>query len=288
MAVLVTGATGTVGSAVVRALTAKGVAVRAGIHTADKADLVAHPLVEVVTFDPDTPESLRPAMHGIERMFLLTVATENMPDLNARVVDAARDEGVRHIVKLSGLGADDQTTLTLNKIHRAAEKQIEASGIAWTFLRPNSFMQNFTRYYRDVIRAQGAFFLPQGNGRVSHVDVRDVAEIAVKALTEFGHEGKVYSLTGPAALTNHEVAQHLSKGIGRRISYVNVPDLLATEAMKGMGLSPWLIRALMEVNRMNRDGGAATVTNDVEAVLGRPATSFAQFSTDHASVFARA
>jgi uncharacterized protein YbjT (DUF2867 family) len=154
-------------------------------------------------------------------LFLLGPNALNQTQLELNAVEAAKAAGVRHIVKQSVMGADDEA-FALAKVHRPVEKAIETSGLAWTFLRPNSFMQNVVTFMSDTIKAEAAFYSASSEAKISHVDVRDVAAIAVKALTESNHEGKVHTLTGPEALTYDELASELSKVLGRSISHISL------------------------------------------------------------------
>ena len=157
--------------------------------------------------------------------------------------------------------------------------------MGFTHLRPSSFMQNYINFHGGPIREQNAFYLPHGSGEMSLVDARDIAAVAVKALLEPGHMGKAYTLTGPAAHDNVEVASILSEITGRTINYVDVPDQAARQAMLDLGSPEVIIEALMELNHLIRDGGTAGITKTVETVTGRPARSFEEFARDHASVW---
>ena len=282
--ILVTGATGTVGRALVAELLRAGYRVRAAARrparpTGDR------PGLEAVVIDLDDVASWRERLAGVERLCLLTPLDARMVERDTEVVSAAARAGVRHVVRLSALGAGDPPATELGRVHREVERAIERSGMTWTFLRPNAFMQNTVTYFADTIRAEGRFFAPQGDGRVSAVDTRDVAAVAAAALVDERHVGQVYELTGPAAISNHEVAEQLSSVLGRRIDYVDVTRDAARDALRGQGMHPWLVDVVMELYAMSAAGGAERVSPAVEAVLGRPATSFAQFAADHADAF---
>jgi uncharacterized protein YbjT (DUF2867 family) len=143
-------------------------------------------------------------------------------------------------------------------------------------------MQNIINYSGETIRTQNAFYGSEGDGRVSQIDIRDVAAVAVKALTEDGHVGNTYTLTGPQALTNSEAAQILSDTLGREIRFVNLPPAKLKEALLSAGVPEWNADALLDLQRLYREGKAATVTRDVNRVLGREPISYAQFSHDYA------
>ncbi len=221
--ILVTGATGTVGSFLVRKLGAAGVPARALVRSREKAEAVERLGLEAVVGDLDKPETLAPALAGIERVFLLSAPEERQAELQNNLVHAARDAGVRHIVKLSAIGVGGELdAISLGRIHRETEEEIERAGLAHTHLRPNGFMQN-SFMFAATIKAQGTFYAPFGEAKVSYVDARDVAAVAFHALTADGHEGKAYEITGPQALSYHDMARELSSVLGREVKYVEVP-----------------------------------------------------------------
>jgi uncharacterized protein YbjT (DUF2867 family) len=206
-----------------------------------------------------------------------------MVEMGALLVEEAKKAKVKHIVRLSVLGAGT-VQIPIPRWHRQVEKLIEESGITYTFLRPNSFMQNFINF-GYTIKNQGAFYLPSGDSKVSYVDVRDIAAVAVKALIQNGHENKAYDITGPEVLSNHEVAEILSEVTGKKINYINVSDDDARNGMKMMGMPDWLINALIELYKITRSGFGADVSPVVEQITGRNPISFNQFAKDYAEAF---
>src|SRR5438445_6114351 len=212
--VLVTGATGTIGRDVAKQLARKGAAVRAGVCDQAKARKQFGADIALATFDFEDAASFPGALKGVEKVFLLPPLMPNQVEVTNAFVDAAKRAGVRHIVKLSAIGADASPPNTFGNWHAANDQPIRESRLAFTFLRPNSFMQNFITYFppRD-----GTIYLPWGNGKASFVDTRDIAAVAAEALTSDGHEGKTYTLTGPAALGIAEVASILSGMAGPQL-----------------------------------------------------------------------
>src|SRR4028119_592996 len=202
--ILVMGATGNVGSQVVKQLADTGANVRAAVRSQRKAESLKSEKVSLTEFDTDKPETIEAAFQGVHKVFLLTPLVPNMVELSANLVAAAKKAGVKHIIKSSGMGAEVEPGITLTRWHRAAEKAIEASGIAFTFVRPNGFMQNYANFNGATIKTQNTFYLPVGDGKVSYIDTRDIAAVAVAALTQDGHEGKAYEVTGLEAISNQE------------------------------------------------------------------------------------
>lgn len=212
-------------------------------------------------------------------LFLLGPNLLDQTQFELNAVEAAGAVGVRHIVKQSVLGADGKA-YSLSLVHRPVERAIEASGMAWTFLRPNSFMQNLVTFMWPTIEAESAFYTASGQGRISCVDVRDIAEVAVKALTEPGHVGKAYTLTGPEALTYGEQAEELSAALGRRIRHVNISPGDFKEAMLAEGMPEALADRMVDLERYFRQDQASSVTNDIREVTGHDPRSLAQYVHD--------
>ena len=275
--ILVTGASGTVGSEVVKSLVSAGAKFKAGYRSRPQN---VPDRVESVAIDFDKPETIRPALAGVESLFLLSNAVA--PERN--VVDEAKRAGVKRIVKLSVYGAA-QEGFTFAKWHRAVEKHVEASGLAWTFLRPTGFMQNFANYMADSIRKESAFYTAAGNGAGSHIDARDIGAVAALALTRDGHEGKAYELTGPEAVTYDQAAAILSRAVGREIRHVKITPEQLRQGALAMGMPPAYVDALVDLDRAYAAGTLAGVTPAVKELTGRDPITFEQFAKDYAARF---
>jgi uncharacterized protein YbjT (DUF2867 family) len=208
--ICVTGASGTVRSELIKELESVKAPFRAAYFSKKKAEAARAKGIDAVIIDYNRPEMLREAFQGCDKLFLLGPNALNQTQLELNAVEAAKAVGVRHIVKQSVLGANEEA-FSLALVHRPDEKAIESNGIEWTLLRPNSFMQNVVTFMGETIKAEAAFYSASGEAKISHVDVRDIAAVAVKALTEPTHAGKTYTLTGPEALTYDELANELSK-----------------------------------------------------------------------------
>ncbi len=279
--ILVTGAGGTVGGEVVTQLRVSGVAVRAGYHSPEKAANAKAEGIDAVVIDFARPDTLAAALRGADKLFLVLGANPDQAELEIAAVAAAKVAGVAHIVKLSVWGAEDEA-FHFARVHRAVEKEIEASGMTWTFIRPNGFMQNTVNYMGETIRSQGAFYESAADARISHVDVRDIAAVAVRVLIEEGHESKAYPLTGPEALTYAEVAEKLSAVTGKRITYVPIPDEAFKEGAIASGVLEWYADSLVDLQRYYRDDSASQVTEAVREVTGKAPISFDEFAREHA------
>jgi uncharacterized protein YbjT (DUF2867 family) len=283
--ILITGATGTVGSEVVKRLSACGVQVRAVTRDPRKADAHRLPHVHFTQGDFEDVESMRRACSDVDRAFLLTNSTERTAHQQIAFTRVAYQSGVRHIVKLSQLHADTNAPGRFLRYHAAVEAAIQASGLAFTFLRPNLYMQGLLNF-RQSIREQSAFFAAAGEARISAVDVRDIADVAVAALTTAQHDNKIYALTGPDALTFAEMAHQLSSAVGRTITFVDVPPEFMRAALADLGFPVWQADGLLEEFAMYRRGEAAGVEPGVREAMGRLPRGFEEFARDYALLFA--
>ncbi len=281
--ICVTGAGGTVGSEVIKQLESAKAPFRAAYFSNEKAEAAHARGIDAVIIDYNRPGTLRAAFQGCDKLFLLGPNALNQTQLELNAVEAAKAVGVRHIVKQSVMGAEDEV-YDLAKVHRPVEKAIESSGFAWTFLRPNSFMQNVVTYMGATIKAEAAFYSASGKAKISHVDVRDLATMAVKALTEPNHEGKAYTLTGSEALTYDELASQLSKVLGRPISHISLSPADLKNGMLAEGMPEEIADRMLDLERYYREDQASLITNDIKQVIGRDPRRFAQYARDCASL----
>jgi uncharacterized protein YbjT (DUF2867 family) len=204
-------------------------------------------------------------------------------------VREAKKAGVKYIVKQSVMGADAEPEITPTpiRLHRQAEKIIEESKIPFTFLRSNSYMQNFVNFYSHSVKTQGAFYVPAGDARISFVDVRDIAAIAVHALTSTNskHEGKAHNITGGEALSHGQAAEILSEQLGKKVNYINVSDEDARKGMKDMGMDEWIINSIIELFEFAKAGHWSAISPVTEQITGNKPISFSQFASDNAASF---
>jgi uncharacterized protein YbjT (DUF2867 family) len=263
---LVTGATGTVGSQVLRALAERNdVTVRAPGR--DELDFTR-------------PETFAPALRGVDRVFLLAPAMADQVGASARFLDACRTAGVAHVVKLSALGCDDEPTIAFGRAHRDVEQLLAASGMAWTCLRPNNFMDNFlgARHGAFAPDADGTIALPWGDAACSFIAAADIGAVTARVLAEAGHAGRVYELTGGEALGLAAIAGILSEASGRAIRYVDTPEPAVRARLLAAHMPPPMVAGVLELHALGKAGRAAKVTPTVAALLGRPPTTFAAFA----------
>lgn len=277
--ILITGATGNIGTELTQQLAALGVPFRALTRS-----YKAIPGGETVVGDMGNKEQLVQVLQGVEKAFLLTNSSEDAEQLQLNFVEAAREAGVRHIVKLSQFAADKDSPVRFLRYHAVVEERIIQSGMAYTFLRPNLFMQGLLGF-AELIKYQQQFFAPIGEQAVSLVDTRDIAAVAVAALTQAGHENKVYDLTGPVAITHQQIAQYLGEATGREIKFVSAPAAAMRPVLIQAGLPEWQADGLLEDYAHYARGEAAVVSTAIQDITGVAARDFSGFAKDHAGLF---
>ena len=278
--ILITGATGNIGKELIPLLVEKKQPIRILVRDERK---VAHldACVERLVGDLDRPETLLPAVRGVERIFLVTYETRQ--DIN--VLEAAKRLGVQHVVKLSTLEATEHN-IQVGKWHYEREELIRASGLDWTFLRPGMFMSNSIEWWAESIKGQGSVFFPGGKkGRIAPVDPRDVATVAAMALAQPGHSGQAYELTGSELLTIGEMVQVISRVLGKPIQYVDIPPIAAKLFMLKTGMDKTLVNALMEMLNSLRKNEGAILTDTVRRVTGQTPSTLAAWCQEHIKAF---
>ena len=280
--ILVTGATGNTGRAIVDALARRGALVRAMVRAeADRAKLPAG--VPAVVADFDDLASIAAALEGAERAYLVTPSSERAEEQQRRFADLAAKAGVRHLVVLSQLASDENSPVRFLRYHAAVEQHVRDLGIPYTFLRPNLFFQGLLAF-AGTISSQGRFYAPIGDATISAIDVRDIADVAAVTLTEAGHEGATYTLTGPASITHTQIAAALTAALGRDVTFVDVPPQAFADSLRGI-LPPWQVEGLLEDYAHYRRGEAASVSSAVAEITGRPPRDIQQFARDYAPAF---
>jgi uncharacterized protein YbjT (DUF2867 family) len=296
--ILVTGATGTVGSEVIKhlaTLSSSDHNIRAAVHSKNKSDQLRqfeNRGVEIVDIDYTKQETVAHALNNVDKVFLQTLPATNIVDISSNLINEAKKNAVKYIVKLSAMGANSEPRSTILRLHGEEEKIIRDSGIPYTFLRPPVFMQNFVTQFGHTIRTQNAFYVPAADAKMSFIDARDISTVATAVLTNNNnhettqhHKNKTYDITGRDALSYEQVAEILSSEIGRKISYVDITEDDARKGMKQIGVDNWSIDIMMELFRIIRAGYGSEMTDEVEYITGRKPISFTQFARDYAEAF---
>lgn len=285
--ILITGATGNVGGALLDRLRTTDIDLRALTRDESKARSLRDRGTEAVVADFLKPDTLGPALEGVSHVFLLTPISPEQVAQARNVIQAAQESGhAPRIVRLSVQQASHEAPMRVSRQHAEIEEALRSSGLPHTLLRPQSLMQNTLMVAQTVAR-EGKIYQPFKDGKLGMIDARDVAEVAAKVLTEEGHDGKVYTLTGPATISFDDVAQALSEVLGKEVRYVNVSLEAAKEAMLDRGVPEWLAEALNEYAKAHSNGYSDFTTEDVEQLTGHPATSYKQFARDFEQRFRR-
>lgn len=283
--ILVTGATGLTGSELVRRLSVKGIPSRALVRNPAKAiALESLSNVEIVQGDMARPESLTEALRGVDRAMLISSSDPTMVETQSSFIDAARKAGVRHVVKLSGIIPELDSPFRFARMHAEIEQRLEASGVPFTHLRAGEFMPSYFRQVPSIV-ARGIMALPMGDASIASLDIGDLAEVSIAVLTTSGHEGKTYPITGPESLSMSEVAEKLSRAIGKTVRYVDVPPEEANKARLAAGMPPYLAEGLDELFAERRKGKESRVWPTIKDVFGLQPTTFDEFAARNAAIF---
>ncbi len=284
--VLVTGATGRVGGAVVDALVggtgedAADVQVRAAVRDPEYASLPEG--VDTVAFDFARPETWGPALDGVDALFLMRPPSTGADEV-VGFAEAADRVGVDRIVYLSVLGADRNRLIP----HYRVERRLESLGADHTFLRAGQFMQNLADVHAPEIRERDELFVPAGDGRMSYVDARDVGAVGAAALVVDSPVPAAYEVTGAAALDHHEVARTLTDVLGRRIEYADPSPVAFVRRMRDRGLAWGMVGVMLTLYTSARFGLGARTGDGVERALGRPPRTLREFAEDHRDAWER-
>lgn len=277
MTILVTGANGAVSSALLSLLVDRGVHVRAMVRDAAKAPQL--PGVEVVVGDLADPASLEAPFAGVDTLWLLTAMGPTAPHESMNAVWAARRAGVRHVVRLSAIGAAHDAPTRNGRLHALSDAELRSSGLDWTIVKPAFFMQNLL----GSVQGDG-LYAGLGGGRIGMIDVRDIAAFAAEVLVDPApHAGRDYTITGPASVSLDEVAGAAGRVLGAELEYRAVSDEDAYAAMRAYGLGEWVSAVSVEYGRAYAANWGDYTTPDFAAVVGRPARNLEAFARDHAA-----
>ena len=239
---------------------------------------------EFVLADFNDSASLEAALAGVDAAFLLMANTPDQYDCERRFVDAALTSGVQHLVKMSALGADENSPIELKRCHGQAESYIESSGIPYTHIRPNFFMQNLL-HLSDPIKSDGVIPLPMKFGSVGAIDTRDVAEVVLKVLGDADYFGQCLEISGSESLSFDNLASIISERLRKPVEYVDIDTAVFRQQMSSLGQSDWYIDAQSALFASIAENASAGITPTVEQVMGKKPRLFSQFVADHAKEF---
>jgi uncharacterized protein YbjT (DUF2867 family) len=282
--ILLTGVTGKTGGAAAQALLEKGVKFRALVRDASKAADFESAGVELFVGDVTNRSDVQKALTGVEKAFLTLPNSEQQLSFEKQFVDCANEAGIKHLVKLSSIEATPEAESPIPSLHWKSEEYIRASGLDWTMLKPNFFMQNFLG--AGSIKEQKKFFMPMGDGTTVMIDCRDIGAVAAEVLTGTGHENQSYEITGPEKLSFYDVADRFSEVLGETIEYVDMPADAYRKVLSQFLTQEWHLNAVCDLFQGIKGGAAGLhVTDTVEQLLGRKPISLVQFIRDNLVVF---
>jgi len=282
--ILITGATGKTGSAAVQELSNRNIPFRVLIRNEDKQNQITDIGGEVIIGAIEDDAALNQAMEGVQKALVLLPNSEQQLFLEKKVVDAALEANVQHIVKMSSMEAVPEATSPIPKLHMQSENYIKNSGMNWTMIKPNFFMQNLLGSGKTIVE-QNKFFLPMGEGKAGMIHTKDVGTVIAKVLSEDGHEGQNYEVTGPEILSFHDVAEIFSKVLGKKVDYINVPIDEYKKTLSQFLTNQWYLDSVIDLFKDIAEGGIEDKTDTFQDLIGKSPCSLEQFIQEYSFVF---
>ena len=282
--ILLTGATGKTGSATATELSNLKVPFRALIRSEEKRDEIEALGGEVIIGSAENRETIDQAMMGIEKLLIILPNCENQLEMEMQLVDSAKAEGVKQIVYMSSVEADEECTSPIPKLHWDTEVYIKDSGLQWTMIKPNFYMQNFIGSAKTIVE-QNKFFLPMSDGKTGMIDTRDVGKVIAKVLSEEGHEGQSYQITGPEILSFYNVAEKFSSVLKREVLYVDMPMDAYKNILSQFLTNQWHLDSVIDLFAGIAEGGIEYNTDTFEELIGTPPRSLEDFIEEHRNLY---
>ena len=282
--ILLTGATGKTGSATAKALNEKGITFRALIRNEEKRGDIESLGGEVVIGSIENKEAVDQSMVDVETALILLPNSENQLSLEKQLVDSAKQAGAKRVVKMSSIEATPDATSPIPKLHLESEEYIKQSGLSWTMIKPNFYMQNLLAS-AGTIKDQGKIFLPMGEGKTGMIDTTDVGKVLAKVLSEDGHESMNHEITGPEILSFNEVAEIFSKGLDKQVDYVDVPLAAYKETLGQFLTNQWHLDAVIDLFKGIADGGIEEKTDTYSELMGESPKSLSEFISENSFIF---
>jgi uncharacterized protein YbjT (DUF2867 family) len=282
--VIILGATGNIGTAVLKNLQGRNVEVFAGVQSEKDFENVSQYGASPIIVNFQNQESLNEALKEKDRVFLVTPLMQNPEAVTEMVINASKLNGVKHMVRSTASGADSNGQIQMARWAGLSEDLIKASNLNYTIVRPYSFLQNMVNFHSQTIRNYNGFYLPVGDAKTSLLDINNLGEVVAVALTSDDHFGKTYELSG-LTYTNEELAEKLSTVVGRKISYIDVPEEKAKESMLTNQMPEWMVNAMMELNYITKQGWTAGYSDDYKNITGKEYTSAETFFENNKDIF---
>jgi uncharacterized protein YbjT (DUF2867 family) len=283
--ILITGASGSVGGAVLKRVVESG-AIVSGMYLSEADTRGVPPKVRTVIADFADKNSLRRAFMSVESLFLVCSPIPKLAELESNAIEVAGESGVKHLVLSSSAGAG-RWNRSFPKWHTEAEHALASSGVPYSIVRPNSFMQNIIAFFAHTIQTQDAFYSSMGNSRASLIDVQDIADVIAALLTSRKPQDRAYELNGPEALSYADVAERISRVCGRTIRYIDIPMPEQKKAMLNAGMPEWQAQALLDLQEYYVQGNGGELTDDVQRITGHAPRDLDQFLTANTSAFSK-
>ena len=282
--ILITGATGKTGSATAKSLGEKGETFRALIRNEEKKEGLESLGGEVIIGSIENTQVVNQSMQGVKTVLVLLPNSESQLALEKQLVDSAKQAGVERIVKMSSIEATPDATSPIPKLHLESEEYIKQSGLAWTMIKPNFYMQNLLAS-AGTIKEQGKIFLPMGEGKTGMIDTTDVGKVLAKVLSEDGHESMNHEITGPEILSFYEVAEIFSQVLGKQVDYVDVPMDAYKETLGQFLTNQWHLDAVIDLFKGIAEGGIEDKTDTFNELMGETPKSLSQFLAENSFIF---
>jgi|TARA_B100001094_G_scaffold324518_1_gene377232 uncharacterized protein YbjT (DUF2867 family) len=282
--ILLTGATGKTGSATAKALNERGIKFRALIRNEEKREGIESLGGEVIIGSIENKEAVDQSMVDIETALILLPNSENQLSLEKQLVDSAKQAGANRIVKMSSIEATPDATSPIPRLHLESEEYIKQSGLNWTMVKPNFYMQNLLAS-AATIKDQGKIFLPMGEGKTGMIDTTDVGKVLAKVLSEDGHESMNHEITGPEILSFFEVAEIFTQGLGKQVDYIDVPLAAYKETLGQFLTNQWHLDAVIDLFKGIADGGIEEKTDTYSNLMGESPKSLSQFISENSFIF---
>jgi len=282
--ILLTGATGKTGSATAKALNERGIKFRALVRNEEKREGIESLGGEVIIGSIENKEAVDQSMVDIETALILLPNSENQLSLEKQLVDSAKQAGANRIVKMSSIEATPDATSPIPRLHLESEEYIKQSGLNWTMVKPNFYMQNLLAS-AATIKDQGKIFLPMGEGKTGMIDTTDVGKVLAKVLSEDGHESMNHEITGPEILSFFEVAEIFTQGLGKQVDYIDVPLAAYKETLGQFLTNQWHLDAVIDLFKGIADGGIEEKTDTYSNLMGESPKSLSQFISENSFIF---
>lgn len=284
--ILITGATGNISSGIITQLKGFEHRLQALVRNPEKAEGLKRQGVELRVGDLEKPWTLGPAFASADIVWILAPPGPRAPEQCSNAIWAARQAGAKHVVRLSAFGASHTAPTVNSRLHALSDAELAASGTPFTILKPHYFMQNLLMGAQSIAQ-QGAMYFALADGKMGLIDSRDISEFAAHVLTSVGHEGKTYTLTGPASLSMHQIAAAIGQSIGKAVKYVPVTAEAERQAILQMGMDEWMANLLGDYSTAYSTNWGDLVTDDFQRVTGKSPRSITQFASDFAGAFGK-